>query len=99
MLKDNEKKMHLFVVRDVYSFLCIVLKVECKSNISRIFYQSQKHLLSINLSGNGESSKFQNYRVAASFTTAEIALQRSLFLAVLLSATKLGTNSTFLVRC
>ena len=47
MLKDNEKKMHLFVVRDVYSFPCIVLKVECKSNISRIFYQSQKHLLSI----------------------------------------------------
>ena len=47
MLKDNEKKMYLFVVRDVYSFLCIVLKVECKSNISRIFYQSQKYLLSI----------------------------------------------------
>lgn len=46
----------------------------------------------INLSGNGESSKFQDYRVAASFITAEIALQRSLFLAVLLSATKLGTN-------
>ena len=47
MLKDNEKKMHLFVVRDLYSFPCILRKVECKPNISQIFYQSQKHLLSI----------------------------------------------------
>ena len=82
-----KREICLFVVRHLYSF-----PIQCTQNSTQIQYfpnvLPKSKAFDINFSGNGEKSKFQKYRVAASFIKAEIVLQKSLFLAVLLNATK-----------